>query len=257
MLKEIIIAVQSYFDAHQFIKEHKLWKWILIPGLIYTFLFITGISFFWASSNSAIEWMLINSGAKSWLEKMQDTWLSFFFIVGQIFIRLLLLFFYFSLFKFIFLIIGSPVFAYLSEKTESIIENKTFNLDYAQLLKDIIRGSKIAFRNFSWQTVYVLALFLFSFIPIIGWAAPMFVLFIDCFYLGFSMLDYSMERNKLSVANSVDVISHHRGLAIGNGVVFYLFHALPFIGWVFAPSYAVIAATLSLHRAKKNKIISL
>ena len=32
--------------------------------------------------------------------------------------------FYFSLFKYLILIIGSPVFAYLSEKTEAIIEEQ-------------------------------------------------------------------------------------------------------------------------------------
>jgi CysZ protein len=81
-------------------------------------------------------------------------------------------------------------------------------------------------------------------------------MFIDCFYMGFSMLDYSCERNKLSSSASIDLIGHHRGLAIGNGMVFYMFHAIPFLGWMLAPSYAVIAATLSMHKAKENKLIS-
>jgi CysZ protein len=33
--------------------------------------------------------------------------------------------------------------------------------------------------------------------------------------------------------------------------VFYVIHLLPIIGWVFAPAYAVIAATMSLHEIKK------
>jgi len=66
------------------------------------------------------------------------------------------------------------------------------------------------------------------------------------------MLDYSSERNKLSIAESIDFIGHHRGLAIGNGIVFYLMHGLPVVGWILAPSYAVVAATLSLHRLKNK-----
>lgn len=65
------------------------------------------------------------------------------------------------------------------------------------------------------------------------------------------MLDYSSERNKLSVAESIDFVGNHKGLAIGNGMVFYLMHGLPVIGWILAPSYAVVAATLSLHTSKK------
>jgi len=154
-----------------------------------------------------------------------------------------------------FLIIGSPVFAYLSEKTECIIQGKEFPFSLAQLMKDIVRGIRIALRNMSWQTVYMLALLIVSLIPIIGWVTPLVVLFIDCYYMGFSMLDYSSERNNLEVSASIQLISQHRGLAIGNGMVFYILHIVPVIGWLFAPSYAVIAATLSLHRAKENHVI--
>ncbi len=255
MLKEIIISIQAYFEAHQFIKKHKLWKWILIPGLFYAILFVIGIYYFWISSNAATAWMLTKFGVKKWLDHMQDTWLSFFFIIGQIFIHLLLLIFYFSFFKFMFLIIGSPVFAYLSEKTESILTGKEFPFSFSQLLKDMRRGIRIALRNMSWQTVYVIALLFLSLIPLIGWITPLIVFFIDCYYMGFSMLDYSSERNNLGVTESIDLISHHRGLAVGNGMVFYLFHFVPVIGWLFAPSYAVIAATLSLHRAKEKNVI--
>ena len=61
------------------------------------------------------------------------------------------------------------------------------------------------------------------------------------------MLDYSCERHKLSATASVEFIGKHRGLAIGNGIVFYLMHLLPFLGWVLAPAYAVVAATISLY----------
>ena len=255
MLKEIIISIQSYMHAHQFIIKHKLWKWILIPGLIYTILFLGGIYLFWVSSNSAIEFILQQTGAKSWLDKMQDSWVSFLFIMGQVIFRLVLLLFYFSLFKFLFLIIGSPVFAYLSEKTESIMEGREYPFSFMQLLKDIGRGIKIALRNLLWQTVYVISILILSFIPIFGWVAPLVALMIECYYFGFSMLDYSSERNKLSSAQSIDFIGRHKGLAIGNGMVFYSMHLLPIIGWLLAPSYAVIAATISLLSARKSHVI--
>jgi CysZ protein len=64
------------------------------------------------------------------------------------------------------------------------------------------------------------------------------------------MLDYSFERQKLSPAESIRYVSNHKGLAVGNGLVFYLMHVLPVIGWVLAPAYAVIAATLSLYKSR-------
>jgi CysZ protein len=69
------------------------------------------------------------------------------------------------------------------------------------------------------------------------------------------MLDYSSERNKLSTSASIAFIGKHKGLAIGNGLVFYMMHLIPFLGWLLAPSYAVVAATLSLHKAREKQVI--
>lgn len=254
MLKEIITSVQAYFHAHRFIIKHRLWKWILIPGLIYAILFFLGIYLFMKSSNSAIGYMLLKSGLKEWMERMESSWLSFLLIFGQLVLQLVLLLFYFSLFKYLFLIIGSPLFAYLSEKTESIIEGKDFPFSLKQLMKDILRGIRLALRNMLWQTVYTVSILVLSFVPLVGWVTPLLALLIECYYLGFSMLDYSCERNKLSTAQSILFIGRHKGLAIGNGIIFYMMHIVPFAGWILAPSYAVIAATISLYNAKNAGI---
>lgn len=251
MLKELILAIQSYAEAHRFIFKHRLWKWILIPGLLYTLMFISGFYFFWSSSNEAIQWVLQQFGVGAWLERMQESWLHFFFIIGQVFIHLLLLIGYFSMFKYFFLIIGSPLFAFLSEKTACIITGKKFEFDVSQWMQDWLRGMRIAFRNMSWQLVYMIALFLVSLIPLVGWVTPLIVLFVDSYYMGFSMLDYTCERNELDMDASIHLISHHKGLAIGNGMIFYLMHAIPLLGWILAPTYAVVAATMSLHKTRE------
>ena len=250
MLKEFIISFQAYYHTHRFIIKHRLWKWIFVPGLIYALLFITGIYFFSVSSTRVIEFMMLKTGLKEWMQQMQNSWLSFLLIFGQFILYLVLMLFYFSLFKYLFLIIGSPLFAYLSEKTEAIIEGKAFPFNSDQLIKDILRSVRLAMRNLLWQTVYVISILLLSFIPVIGWITPLLALGVECYYLGFSMLDYSFERNKLSSAQSIAFIGRHKGLAIGNGLIFYLMHLLPVLGWILAPGYAVIAATISLYNTK-------
>ena len=252
MLKEIIISIQSYLDAHQFIRQHRLWKWIIIPGLLYMILFIVGMYFFWQSSNDAVTWGSRQIGLEDWLQRQRSEWLSFLFVMIGLILRLILVFFYFSLFKYLFLIIGSPLFAYLSEKTESILEGRDFPFSFKQLMKDAWRGIKLALRNTLWQSVYMLSLLLLSLVPVVGWVSPMIALFVECYYYGFSMMDYSCERNKLSPSASIEFISRHKGLAIGNGIIFYLMHSVVIIGWIFAPAYAVVAATLSLHKIKNT-----
>lgn len=256
MLKEIVIAIQSYFRAHSFIREHRLWKWIVIPGIIYTLLFVISMYFFGKSANNVIEWILNATHVNVWLHQSNSSLLSFLFVFTTAILWLVLMLFYFSLFKYLWLIVGSPVFAYLSEKTEAIIEQRDYPFSLPQLMKDIVRGIAIALRNTLWQTVYTVSILLLSFVPIAGWITPLLALLIECYYYGFSMLDYSCERRRMTAAESIFYISNHKGLAIGNGMVFYLMHIVPVIGWVLAPAYAVVAATLSMIEVKEKRVVA-
>jgi CysZ protein len=247
LLKEIVIAIQAYRKAHFFIGKHRLWKWILIPGLVYMILFSLGLYFFWISADTAVSRLSQISGVDHWLHAQHSAAWSFVLIMVGIMARLIMMFFYFSLFKYIFLILGSPVFSYLSEKTESIIEGRAFLFSRQVFFQDIRRGIKLAFRNCGWQTVYTIFILILSLVPLIGSIAPVISGLVECYYYGFSMLDYSCERHKLSPSESIRFISQRRGLAVGNGLVFYLMHLVPFLGWVLAPSYALVAATISLY----------
>jgi CysZ protein len=184
---------------------------------------------------------------------MHSRIIGFFITIGGLILWLILMLFYFSLFKYLWLILGSPIFAYLSEKTEAIIEGKNYPFSLPQLFSDIVRGIGISLRNALWQSVYTISILLLSLIPFIGWVTPVFALLIECYYYGFSMLDYSCERNKLNVSESSYFIGSRKGLAIGNGLLFYLMHLVPIVGWVFAPAYAVIAATLSMYPMRNRQ----
>lgn len=163
-------------------------------------------------------------------------------------LRLIFVLSYFSFFKYLILIIGSPVFAYLSEKTEAIIEEKEHSFNWSELRKDCARSIKLILRNCGWQSFYLIALILLSLIPVIGWITPVMALLLECYYFGFSMLDYSFARVNFTPAQSISFTRRHRGLATGNGLLFYLMHVLI----ILAPAYAIIAATLSVHKVKNS-----
>ncbi|MDR3716481.1 MAG: EI24 domain-containing protein [Puia sp.] len=247
MLKDLIIAFESYSKAHQFISKHRLWKWIILPGILYAILFSIGMYFFVTTTNRAVEWLSHAIGLSRWLHHQQSAALSFLFVMGGQMVILVLGFFYFSLFKYLFLILGSPLFAYLSEKTEAIMENKDLPFDGRQLLKDMARGIRLALRNSLWQTVYTVSILILSFVPVVGWITPVISIFVECYFYGFSMLDYSCARHHLSPTASIAFIGQRRGLAIGNGMIFYGMHLVPFVGWVLAPSYAIVAGTISIY----------
>lgn len=248
MLKEIVIAVQSWGEARLFIRQHRLMKWIFVPGILYTLLFIAGMFLFWRSADDVVSWVSDNLGIETWLQKEKNQWLSFLFVMTGMMLRLIIVFFYFSLFKYLILIIGSPLFAYLSEKTETIIKGDEHILNKSDLKKDANRGIKLALRNAGWQSVYLISLVLLSLIPVIGWITPVIALLMEGYYFGVSMLDYSLARSGFSRQQSISFTGRHRGLAIGNGLLFYLMHIIIFL----APAYAIIAATLCVQKLKDS-----
>lgn len=246
LLKEIVIAVQSFAEAQQFIKQHRLVKWIILPGIIYTLLFIAGMILFWQSSDDVVSWISNKLSIEAWLQKERSPWLSFFFVMTGMMLRLMLVLLYLSLFKYLILIIGSPVFAYLSEKTEAFIEGKKHAVRRADLFRDCKRGIRLALRNGGWQLLYMLCLVLLSLIPVVGWITPVIALLLECYYFGFSMLDYSLARVNFTPAQSIAFTTRHKGLAIGNGLLFFITHVLI----ILAPAYAITAATLTVHKVK-------
>jgi len=249
LLKEITIAIQAWEEARRFIQTHKLFRWIIIPGIIYTLLFIAGMYFFWRSSNDAVSWASDQLRIEKWLQQERSNWLSFFLVMTGMMLRLVLVLFYFSLFKYLILIIGSPLFAYLSEKTEAIIYEREQAIKWADIKKDAGRGIRLALRNASWQSFYLLALVLLALIPFAGWITPIIALLMECYYFGVSMLDYSFARNNFTPAQSIAFTGTHKGLAIGNGLLFYLMHILI----ILAPAYAIIAATITVHKVKMGE----
>jgi CysZ protein len=248
LLKELIHAVRGYIKAHQFIKENKLWKWIIIPGIIYSILFIICMYYFGKTANLFISWLGNVTGLEAWLKRERSGFLGLFFTLSGLFFWLNQMLLYFSLFKYVWLIIGSPVFAWLSEKTDAIIQGREATVDMSSVKQDALRGCAIAVRNAAWQTVYMFTILLLTLVPVIGWASTLFAVLVECYYYGFSMLDYGNERKKMPVGQSIFFIGRHRGLAIGNGLLFYLMHPV----MVIAPAYAIIAATLSMHEVNEE-----
>jgi CysZ protein len=88
-------------------------------------------------------------------------------------------------------------------------------------------------------------------IPLLGWVTPVFLMLISYYFYGFSMMDYSSERHKLNVSESVRYIRKHKGVAIGNGFIFSLLFAFPIIGSMLSTVLAPVAATIAVVELKK------
>jgi CysZ protein len=169
------------------------------------------------------------------------------------FISKLLFFVLYGLFGgYIIIMLMSPVFALLSEKTEEILTGNKFPFNGDQMMRDIVRGILIAFRNMFIELGYMIFILVLGlFIPIIGGIVGTVILFfIASYFYGFAFIDYVNERRRLTLKQSVQFIRANKGLAIGNGFIFAMAMFIPLCGTIIAGFVAivsVVAATIAVH----------
>jgi CysZ protein len=238
-------AFNSYIEAFALIKKHRLWKMFWISGLLYLVIIAIGAYSIWAGMHVVSNYIL----NLKWVKRIDDFkllhWLFTILIWG---IDVASFFVFFSLYKYVLLVLGSPLYSYISEKTASAISGQQFSFNSAQFVKDMIRGIRLSIRNLVKQSIYALLLLLLSLLPIIGLISAILFIVLDSYYYGFAMLDYHCERQKLNTKQSVLFVKQHKGLAIGNGIVFYALFFIPVIGIMFGAPLSAIAATISVHK---------
>ena len=232
--------------------QNRMWKWMIIPGIVYAFLFIVGITYFSQTSSLFIEWIILKTGLKSWVDTLDSDIIGFFITMGSFWLWFTIMLFYFALFKFIFLILFAPVLSYQHLRIAAVQKNIEFKFVWGNYLILIFRAVKLSLTNLLWQTVYLIPIILVCTIPIIGWFTPIFTILMECYFLGYSMLDYGLATENKNRVSAATYVSNHKGLPIANGMVFYAMHLIPVIGWMTAPFYALIAAHLNTQEIKDN-----
>ena len=189
MLKELILSIRAYFKAHQFILEHKLWKWMILPGIIYAYLFLVGMNYFSQSSSLFIEAIILKTGLKSWVDNLSSDLIGFFITMGSFWLWFTLLLFYFALFKFLFLLLFAPYFSYFHLKIESITKQQATIFNKKAYQKLLGRALVLNVTNLLWQTVYLIPIVIICTLPIVGWFTPFFTILLECYFLGYAMFE--------------------------------------------------------------------
>ncbi len=248
-IKECSRAFASYGKAIGLVTTHKLWSIFLWSMVVYGLILGLGFYGIYQGIHTLSNQILYSSFVEKWSEYKAIAWI-FTIISWGIYAASFVVFF--SFYKFVLLALASPFYSYVSEKTASILSGKQFTFNAQQLLQDVLRGITVSARNFVKQFGFTLLLLLLSFIPIIGIVTAALFILLDSYYYGLSMLDYSCERQKWTAKQSVIFIKQHKGLAIGNGLVFYGLFLIPIIGVIIGAPLSAIAAEISMQDALED-----
>ena len=255
--KQIGLGFKAYFKAFELLFSKGFMKFMLFPLLLNIIIFWIGLSqvidLASISSNSFINWIDI-ANANFWGASFLQGTLS-----GLIKIIVYVMFFisFALLGGYIIMIIMSPLFSIISEKTERLLTNNEvdypFNLK--QFTKDIVRGIGIAIRNVLFELGFLILVFIISAIfSFISWLGVIFMFFVSAYFYGFSFMDYTNERYQRNIKESVLFMKKYKWVAIVNGSLFALVLFIPYIGVAlsaFVAIISVIAGTVSMIEIKK------
>jgi CysZ protein len=262
--KDIFKGIGNSFKGFSMLFEKGLWPYMFYPLIIWILLWVASIYGLFLLAGGISE-SLQNYFAFDSIPE-EGHLLSFArpFLVSKvgIIVGWVLKFLFWMLsgtfIKYILLMVLSPVFSLLSEKTEEKLTGKNFQFSFVQLLKGIGRGIAISLRNMLLEYFFIFMSFLLCLVfpPLIFITTPLLLL-MGWYFVGFALLDYSCERHRLGIGKGIQFIKKNKGYAIGIGMVYSFFMALPFVPgqvlvMMFGPAVAVIGATLSFLAIKKE-----
>lgn len=276
-IKQITTGINAYKEAHAFIKQHSFFSYFIIPIIFNFLLFLYFTGLIWHYSNIIADQLFFYFDIQSLLSQQFNFIQSIIKFILLVFINVIGLVIYLLVFKSLILIIMAPVLTIVSEKVDTIVTGYIYNFSLKDFVKDIYRSIRLSIKNITKEIFLSILILIFSLLPIIGFIGPILLFTMQSYFYGFSMLDYSLERKKLSVLQSEQFIWNHKFLCISIGAVFNFlliistsFSIFPsmFVSFILKvvlliplvvlsvlPIYSVVAATLVILQIEKEKSI--
>jgi len=229
-------------EAITFIRKHKLWEGLLKYGWVSKLMIVLGIivslKFYGIFSNwlnrSEVAGdpvaMIQNMGGL--LSDVATEGYDLFFMSG---------------FKYLLLILLEIFIFHLARRTLEIKTGNKIDCTFNTFVQAEIRMIKVAIRCFILETIIVFILSLGANILGIEFINPLFSIVVQCYFLGFLVVDNYNEIYGMSIKQSDHFSRQYAGLLLSIGLGAYVLLSLPIIGAICAPFISAVGATIVMH----------
>ncbi|RED46467.1 uncharacterized protein involved in cysteine biosynthesis [Winogradskyella eximia] len=237
MINNILKGIKAYTGTFALISQLKLWKYFAIPIIIsvVTALMI-GLSAYGLSDN--IGRFIANIWPWKW---GSETFTSISTFIGGIVVIATGL----ILYKHIIMAFSAPFMSPVSEKIEAHLTGvERHNHRKTSFQEQLWRGIRINIRNLGKELLFTIPLLLLKFIPIVNIFSTALLFLLQAYYAGFGNMDYTLERH-FKYKESINFVGRHKGIAIGNGIVFMLFLLIPVVGVILVLPMSVTASSIN------------
>jgi CysZ protein len=230
-------GLACYLRVPAALTRHRLWAYQLLPALLSLVITLAAIA--------AMIWLA--GHARAWFDQRWGepsggwrAWVSLTVGVGA-FLAMAVAFLF--LHKRIVLVALAPFLARISE---TITRNECGPQPGPPMSKwqALRRSASINTRSLAIELGLTLPLLVVGLVLFISPVTSVVILFISARYAGNGLMDFPLEYRGLSVKESIAWSRRHKATAIGIGLGYQLFLMVPFLGWMFAPTFATVAGTL-------------
>ncbi len=235
----ILTGFTAYLRVPRVLFRYHLWPYQLLPAVISLVLSVVILVAFYFAADGFSTWIdgLIIIPWE-WLDKtvtVTTVILTFLALVaGFAFVH-----------KHIALILLAPFLGIIAEETLKAIKGDDYVRTKLTIGQSFSRSARINLQYILREFLANLLFFACGLVPLIGSAISASGMFLtQSRFLGYGLMDFPLENRGFSVTESDAFVKDRKSLSIGLGSGYLLLMMIPFVGWMFAPTFGTVAGTL-------------
>ncbi|MEM8908085.1 MAG: hypothetical protein AAGD05_09595, partial [Bacteroidota bacterium] len=155
--------------------------------------------------------------------------------------------------KYFILILMEIVIFHFARKTLEIIRSTQVDASFKTFVRAEIRMIKVVLISFVLETILTFIVGLAMQIGGIEYLKFIPVFLIQCYFLGFVVIDNYNEIFGMSIRESERYTRDFMGLAVALGLITYVILLVPILGAAIAPLLAGVTATLAMNELTKDE----
>lgn len=242
-MQDIYKGANYLLKGFSLIHQKGIRRFAYIPMAINTLLFSFAI---WLGITKFDQW--INSLIPNWLPE----WLlsALMWVIWPLFASMLILIIFFS-FSIIANLLAAPFNGVLAEAVETKLLGGTVpNMSWKEIIKDapVMLWGEI--RKIIYLLLWMVPLFIFSWIPVINIIAPVLWVAFSSWMLAIDYHDYPMGNHLLKFPQQRALLRQKRSLALGFGLATLGATMIPFVNFLVIPAAVAGATALYLENLK-------
>ena len=228
-----------------FAKEHRLWEGLMayrwLSKLLFILALILGLQLF----SSALDWW------GNTVEANQMSLLALGDLAGNLFKEGYDLFVIGGL-KYVVLILAEIVIFHFARRTLEVVTGREVDHSFAAFVKAQKRMIYVAVYSFVKETFYTIIAGVILGILSLSFAKPGVTFLIQCFFLGFAIIDNYNEIFHMTLKQSFAYTKKYAGVALAIGIPVYLIMLVPLVGTIAGPVLGAIVATITMNELLKK-----